>query len=319
MLTNKNSNYKKRAIMKKHRLFKFIVTAFVASIAVSLFAQDEIILDPKDMTPADTGYYIGGVWKDKNDDGIDEFYNGCVDEYGDANHNEAGEQSGFTYNKCMIMPTCWPKDAVDDHGLAEIDHAEGYIQLTKSRYPDTDSAVLGYIITPRIKDLVSLTLETSPDVTSTESRHIYFWIEYSKDNGTTWESSYIEDETTSKKGDSRTYDGSIYFAFEEMMDASAEGPIVIRIMSTPQEQPQRVKIHYVKLVATLAGDVPVNEIKIENATFKVLDNVIYSEEGEIQVYSILGQFMGSGRSVAVQEGIYLVRTSDGSIHKTLIK
>ena len=34
-----------------------------------------------------------------------------------------------------------------------------------------------------------------------------------------------------------------------MIDASEEGPIVLRIMSMPQEQPQRVKVHYVKILA----------------------------------------------------------------------
>ena len=137
-------------------------------MVTNLQAQQDIILDPAELIPADTGYYIGGVDKDKNNDGQDEHYNGCSDEYGDASHNESGEQQGFTYNRCMIMPTCWPKNAVEDHSLAEIDHAEGYIELTKSKYAGTDSASLGYIITPSIANLVSMTLETSPDVSSND-------------------------------------------------------------------------------------------------------------------------------------------------------
>ena len=237
--------------MKKQELLRQTVTTILVVFCISLFAQDEIILDPKDMTPADNGYYIGGIWRDKNNDGIDEFYNGCVDEYSDASHNESGKQFGFTYNRCMIMPTCWPKDADEDHGLAEIEHAEGYIELTKTRYVGTDSVILGYILTPQVENLQSLTLETSPDVSSNDQRHIYFWLEYSKDNGTTWEETYLQDETVSKLGDTRTYDGSIYYQIEEMMNASAEGPIVIRILAAPQLYPQRVKIHYIKIVANL--------------------------------------------------------------------
>lgn len=302
--------------MKKQELLRQTVTAVMVVFCISLFAQEEIILDPKDMTPADTGYYVGGIWKDKNDDGINEFYNGCVDEYGDASHNESGVQFGFTYNRCMIMPTCWPKDADEDHGLAEIDHAEGYIELTKTRYVGTDSAVLGYILTPQVENLQSLTLETSPDVSSNDQRHIYFWLEYSKDNGTTWELTYLQDETVSKKGDVRTYDGSIYFEFEEMMNASTEGPIVIRIIATPQTYPQRVKIHYIKIVADVVSSV--KDVKIEEQAFRVIDNVIYAEKGSVEVFNLLGTSMGSGEYVAVPEGIYIVRTSDGHISKVLV-
>ena len=304
--------------MKKHGLLKLTAMAILVVFGFSLYAQEDIILDPKDMIPADTGYYIGGVWKDKNGDEIDEFYNGCVDEYGDANHNESSEQFGFTYGGCMIMPTCWPKDAVADHGLAEIDHAEGYIQLTRTWYPNTDSAVLGYILSPPIENLQSLTLETSPDVTPLDTRHIYFWLEYSKDFGSTWENAYIQDETLSKKGDTRTYDGSVYLEFEEMKTASTESPIVIRILTAPQPEsyPQRLKIHYIKLVADKVNSI--DKVKPDDPIFRVIDNVIYAENGSIEVFSILGRFMGSGNSIAVPEGIYIVKTSGGRISKVLV-
>ncbi|MBN2275970.1 MAG: hypothetical protein JXR41_01615 [Bacteroidales bacterium] len=306
--------------MKKQKFLKQTFTAFLAAIGLVIFAQEDIILDPAALIPADTGYYIGGVYKDKDQDGTDEFYNGCVDEYGDASHNESGVQQGFTYNLCMIMPTCWPKDAVDDHDLAEIEHAEGYIELTKSKYPGTDSAQLGYIISPPLQNLVSLYLETSPDVSSNDSRHIYFWVEYSKDYGATWEMSYIQDETISKAGDSRTYDGSVYLEFEEMKTASTEGPIVIRIMSTPQESPpgpQRVKIHYLKIVADKAS--AIQPVTIDCPEIKILNNTIYNEDNTIEVYNMLGQFIGRGRSVQVPDGIYIVKTPEGSTQKVFVE
>lgn len=304
--------------MKNKGLLKPCIAVILIVLCLGLFGQEEIILEPKDMTPADTGYYIGGIWKDKNNDGTEEFYNGCLDEYGDANHNEAGVQFGFTYNSCMIMPSCWPKDAADDHALAMIDHAEGYIELTKSRYIDTDSAIMGYIITPPVKNLVSMYLETSPDVSSNPQRHIYFKIEYSKDGGTTWENAFIQDETISKSGDARTYDGSTYLEFEEMKTASVTSPIVIRILSDPQPlaQPQRVKIHYIKIVANKVS--AVNEVKTEEPAFRVVDNIIYAEKGSIEVFSILGRLMGSGNSVAVPEGIYIIRTSAGQVSKVFV-
>ena len=306
--------------MKKQKFLKQTLTALLAFMGMGLFAQEEIILEPKDMIPADTGYYIGGVYKDKNDDGTDEFYNGCVDEYGDANHNESGVQFGFTYNRCMIMPTCWPKNAVDDHGLAEIDHAEGYIELTKSKYPGTDSAQLGYLISPPLANLVSLYLEASPDVSSNDSRHIYYWIEYSKDNGTTWEESYIQDETISKAGDAHTYDATTHLEFEEMVNASKEGPIVVRIMATPQETPpgpQRVKIHYVKIVAEKAS--AIRPVTLDNPSVRILNNMIVAGDVAVEVYNTLGQLMGSGRSVQVPDGIYVVKYPSGKTQKIFVE
>jgi hypothetical protein len=307
-------------IMKKHKLFKQSVTALLAFMGMSLFAQEEIIFSPKDLIPADTGYYIGGVTKDKNQDGIPEFYNGCIDEYGDASHNEAGVQQGFTYNRCMIMPTCWPKNAVDDHALAEIEHAEGYIELTKSKYPGTDSAQLGYIISPAVTNLVSLYIEASPDVSSNDTRHIYYWIEYSKDGGTTWEETYIQDETISKAGDAHTYDASVYLEFEEMVNASKEGPVVLRIMSTPQETPpgpQRVKIHYLKIMADKVS--AIKPVTLDFPLVKVLNNTIYMEDASIEVYNMLGQHMGSGESIQVPDGIYLVKYPSGKIQKIRVE
>ncbi|MBN1414482.1 MAG: hypothetical protein JW973_05230 [Bacteroidales bacterium] len=306
--------------MKKQKFLKQILTAFLAFIGMMLFAQEEIIFDPAALIPADTGYYIGGVWKDKNDDGVDEFYNGCVDEYGDANHNEAGVQQGFTYNGCMIMPTCWPKDADEDHNLAEIEHAEGYIELTKTKYLDTDSAIMGYIISPPVENLVSLLIEASPDVSSNQDRHIYYWIEYSKDNGATWEMTYIQDETTSKLGDAHTYDATTHLEFDEMVNASKDGPIVLRIMSTPQAippGPQRVKIHYLKIMADKVN--AINPVTLDDPLVKVLDNTIYVETGTIDVYNMLGQHMGAGKSVWVPDGIYLVRYPAGKTQKIIVE
>jgi len=307
-------------IMKKQKLLKQTMTALLAFMGMSLFAQEDIILSPKDLIPADTGYYIGGVTKDKNQDGIPEFYNGCADEYGDASHNESGVQQGFTYNRCMIMPTCWPKDAVDDHSLAAIEHAEGYIELTKSKYPGTDSAQLGYIISPPVINLVSLYLEASPDVSSNDSRHIYYWIEYSKDGGTTWEESYIQDETISKAGDAHTYDASVYLEFEEMVNASKEGPIVLRILSTPQATPpgpQRVKIHYVKIVADKIS--AIRPVTPDNPMLRVFNNTIYSENNTIEVYNMVGQLIGSGKSIQVPDGIYLVKYPSGTMQKIWVE
>jgi hypothetical protein len=310
--------------MKKILHFKSLTMLIAACMPAGLMAQQDIIFDPAELIPADTGYYIGGVWKDKNLDGIDEFYNLCVDEYGDSHHWEWGEQQGFTYNDCMIMPTCWPKDADEDHSEAEIDHPEGYIELTKTKYVGTDSARMGYIISPAIENLVSLTLETSPDVSYNDQRSIKFWVEYSTDNGETWEASYIEDETRSKKGDARTYDGSVYVEFGDMKAASAEGPIVIRIMSKPLIEDsyvsQRVKIHWLKIVADpsteSAGTIPYTN----PGNIRVFKRTISATGEIIQVFNITGQHIGYGKEVTVKDaGIYIVRMESGAAHKVFVK
>jgi hypothetical protein len=309
--------------MRKNRLFKQISTAFIALMAAGIYAQEDFILDPSQLVPADTGYYIEGVHKDKDQDGSDEFYNGCVDEYGDANHNESDIQQGFRYNRCMIMPTCYPKDAVSDPSAAEIDHAEGYIELTKTKYVGTDSAVMGYIVSPSIENLVSLALETSPDVSASDQRHIYFLIEYSKDNGENWENAYIQDETTSKKGDLHEY-SSTNADFNKMITASQSGSIVLRVMTKPQIQigdkieyaSQRLKVHYLKIVGEKGS--AVRSLIVEKPELQIVNNTIYCENNTMKVYNTLGQFMGTGNSVAVKNGIYIVRFENGATRKILV-
>jgi Neuraminidase (sialidase) len=307
--------------MKKHRLFKKAFTFAIWAFGICLYAQQVIILDPSTMVPADTGYYIGGVNKDKNGDGVDEFYNGCVDEYGDSDHRENGKQQGFTYNKSMIMPDCWPKDAIDDHSKAKIDHAEGYIQLTKSKYPGTDSASLGYIICPAVEELVNLSLEVSPDATRTNERPIDWWIEYSKDNGATWENTYLQDGlpvSDKKYGEEHFYDGSTFLEFEEMKTASKTSPIVLRIMSRPQTEAytaQRLKVHYIEINAK---SVSVRNVIADTEKIRVSNNVISVEDGSIEVFNLLGQFMGSGMSVSVKSGVYIVRFESGKTQKILV-
>ncbi len=311
----------KLCIMRKIRLIQFITTAFTMLLAVSVCAQEDIILDPAELVPADTGYYEGGVEKDKNDDGIMEFYHECDDEYGDASHNESSVQQGFTYNRCMIMPTCWPKDAIEDH-TANIEHPEGYIELTKTKYIGTDSAVMGYIISPPVKNLVSLTLEVSPDV-SYKTNPIYYQIEYSKDNGATWGDTLIVTETQSKDGEEHVYDKTDA-EFQKMIDESKATSIVLRIMTKPQIQigdnieyaSQRLKIHYLTIVAERASSV--RTPFADKPKIKVFDHMIYSENSKISVYNTLGQFMGSGNTVSVKSGIYIIRAENGTTQKILI-
>ncbi len=242
----------------KHRYFySFILLSFITVFVNNLFAQNYIEFEPYYLTPdADGWYYSGGWVSDGWDDST--FYYGCDMEYRDADHWESGIQQGFTYANTIIMPTCWPKDAESDGVGSNV--SQGYIQLGKSMYYGTDSATYAYLISPELKNLDSLSIQLSPDVTPTSSRLISLDLEYSKDGGTTW--SYDNDEiyicvnATSKSGstvhlNSDDSDWGMYF--KEFMESSESNSIIIRFMSTDRsyfsQGSQRIKIHNIKIYA----------------------------------------------------------------------
>lgn len=308
-------------IMKSTTILRSLAILLLGAMAFELSAQQEIILDPSALIPSDSGYYLGGVWKDENNDGVDEFYNGCTDYYGDSQHFEADTQQDFSYANCMVMPACWPKDAQEDNSLSNIEHGEGYIQLTKSRYYGTDSAKLGYIISPPLRNLETMTLEVSPDVSSNDQRKIMFWIEYSTDLGETWEASYIQEATDSKAGNTKEITGTFsHFEWLDMKAASIEGPVLLRIMSRPETesyQPQRVKVHWVEIVADLETGirdvVPAGPVRIS-----VYEGAVSAGE-ELRVYTISGQLAGYGKTVRIdQPGIYIVHTASGYTSKVFV-
>jgi hypothetical protein len=314
-------------------IYTHIFTSLMLLFAcVSIIAQEEIIFSPADLIPHDDGYYVSGVWVDENEDGVMEFHNGCDDYYEDEpdgspdwfynpheNHAETGEQQGFKYVNCMIMPTCEHKSEPIDPPVAL-----GYIQLHACLWSNTDSAIISYIQTPPVSNLVSLTLETSSDVSINPSRSIPYNIEYSKDYGTTWEYTYLSDHVLTQGGSRITYDGSIYYQFEEMMNASTESPIVLRIITNDRavagsEQGQFVKVHLLKLTADLVTSV--NRVKTgQPAKYQVRDLTITVVRSTLQVYNLTGQLIGSGTKVTVPySGIYIVRLTDMAVHKVYIK
>lgn len=304
--------------MKTNLLFKLINVAIMAIVGTNLIAG-EITLDPSQLIPADTGYYIGGAWKDENKDGVKEFYNECYDAYGDASHNEISTQQGFYYHKCMIMPTCTSKSTQIDPPVAT-----GYIELTKTKYLGTDTAIMGYIITPPFTNLVSLYMETSSDISINPSRQVPYIIEYSTDIGVTWDTiNFIKDNIAAEGGYRVTYekDGA-FVEFNKMIEASLAGPIKLRISSVQQPSPpgsQRVKIHKITITAdrSTVGIKPA--VLAEKYSVKVIGNLIEANIGNIAVYNQLGQILGSGKSVSVRSGMYIVKTANGATHKVIVR
>jgi hypothetical protein len=297
--------------MKTNLLNKMCIVAVFTAFCTSA-RTEEIKLEPSKLVPADTGYYIGGAWKDENKDGVKEWYNGCFDAYGDASHNETGTQQGFYYHKCMIMPDCGSKSTQIDPPVTL-----GYIELTKTKYLGTDSAVMGYIVSPAIKNLVSLFMEASSDVSVQASRPIPYTVEYSKDAGITWELTYFLDNVATEGGYRVTYEkDGLFTEFNEMITASQAGPIKLRIMSGEQ----RVNIHLLIITAERAdvsvpnthASKPVNLVRINNNTIEAIS-------GSISVYNQMGQLITSGNTVTVKSGLYIVRSINGEVQKVVIE
>jgi hypothetical protein len=295
---------------------------------VSLIAQDEIIFKPSELTPHEDGYYIAGFNRDKNGDGIPEFYNKCDDEYEDdlsdgiydphVNHEETGEQQSFKYFNCLIMPTCVHKS---DPITPPVD--TGYIQMSACQFTGTDTAILSYIQSPPINNLVSIYLETSADVSINESdRKIPYKIEYSKDFGTTWEKEYIYDDVKDQGGYRVTYDSESSI-LQTMIDASKLSPIVLRIITNDRSQlkpyqGQFVKLHALKITGEI-GKTNIRRNFSDDLNIQIRNLTIYSDES-VSVFNIMGQYIGTGMYIQVPaSGIYLVRTENGPVQKILVK
>ena len=287
--------------MKKKFFYSVAIAALTVALSTTVCAQ-EIIFDPSLLEPDPEGYYIAGHIKDEV------FYDSCSQEFQEFHHFEAGTQQDFAYDKCMIMPTCPSKNEPSEVSL-------GYIQMAKAYNLGTDTAIFGSITGPAVTNLQSYYVETSPDVTPLDTRHIYFLVEYSKDGGATWEPNAIKDETLTKNGDSHTYEaGGLFFAFDEMIAASQEGPIHLRVSSGAD---QRVRIH--KIIITAEAHSGITPQVLYDKPFDVINNLIIAREGTVTVYNILGKLIDTGKTVYVNEGIYIVRTADGNTHKVCIR
>jgi hypothetical protein len=307
---------------------KILIFTSLAIITIKLSGQEEIIFTPAELIPHDEGYYISGVEVDEDQDGNMEFHNGCEDYYEDdlsdgiydphVNHEETGEQQDFKYFNCLIMPTCGHKGTSIDPPVAV-----GYIQISACQFSNTDSAIYSYIQSPAISNLVSIYMETSADVSINDSRKVPYNIEYSKDFGVTWENDYLMDLVENQGGYRVTYDGSEYSVIQNMIDASKVSPIIIRIITNDRSvdrpyQGQFVKLHALTVTAEKASGL--NNISQNRLYIKIQKQAIISEKGNIEVFNLMGQFIGTGDLVRVPyQGIYLVKPESGPVQKVLVQ
>ncbi len=326
--------------MKTINFFKTSLTFLAILSGSALLASDLIEFEPADLDPDADGWYLSGGYvyeiTAEGDTTSSTFYDGCDEEYDDADHWETGTQKNFYYKNAIIMPACWPLD-VEDANSDESNVTKGYIQLGKTKYTksygsDNDSSQFAYILSPSIENLDSFSIQVSPDVTYNEkTRKIQLDIEYSTDGGETWSwdatGAYIQLEVQSKFGEefhlnTNNSDWGKYFDYFQTVSQSS--PIIIRFMSTDNsyenQGSQRVKIHNVKIYADEATTAIDDAVEIDQITITVRDHTISTADGsQIAVYNYLGQTMGIGTSVSVQTGIYIVRTADGQAQKVLVK
>lgn len=309
--------------MKRNLLLKILSAAIVAVMGVSLYAQDFIEFLPSELTPnPDSGYYIVGY--DKDEGGTLVHYDSCTNEFQGFHHFEAGEYNGFTYREAMVMPDCPPKNDPPTEGLKL-----GYIQLKKAKYPGTDSADYGEIMSPPISNLSEMEVHFSVDVTPLSNRPVVAWIQYSTDDGATWANdAFIQWKVTegAKAGVIEIYNSdhaSQGLAFQALALASQTAPIRLRIVAAvswpidPSEYAQRVRVFYWKIAGTALGT---NNVLVpEKPFYKIIDNVVMGIDGKIEVFNLLGQQIARSESVSLTSGVYIVRGPQGNVDKIRIK
>ncbi len=316
-----------------------IASFAILLIGKSVLAVDPIEFSPYYLTPDPAGFYKTGSYKYETDAEGNKtdstLYYGCSTETNDSDHWETDTQQNYVYQNTVIMPECWPLDADQETGDGSLVD-QGYIQLGKTKYTGTDSANLCYIISPKIQNLDSISVQISPDATPQKTRKIGLNIEYSLDNGSTWSGSndedvYIQIDATSKYGETHhmsTSNSNMVNEFGDFVTASESG-ILIRFMSidvststTYTQGSQRCKVHNIKIYAEEATTTTAieNASVIDQTTITINDHTISTKDGsQIAVFNYLGQTMGIGTSVSVQTGIYIVRTEDGQAQKVLVK
>ncbi|MBN1184867.1 MAG: hypothetical protein JXB49_21455 [Bacteroidales bacterium] len=304
------------------KLLLFLVSPMLYT---NLFAQDTtFIFDASEVTPDDSGYYAYGIPADVDENGtIDEgeWASKCMDFYEDyanfSNNDESGVYNGFSYTGGMVMPDCEPKYNTDPPAIPD-----GYVQL---RVSATLDSAIGAIISPEIVNLVSISMDLSSDVSVRSDRVVAFFLEYTTDDGTTWEADMLDDDLyslTEQAGAAHAfYDSATSEELRPMIAASKAGPIKLRLMVPTYALGGRLlDVHKIEITATKPV-VSSRDLLANNQTrmFEIRDNLIIAKSAEIIVFNILGQRIGSGKMVAVERGIYIVKAPDGFVQKVYVR
>lgn len=337
-------------MMKTRQIKNLWMTALVALFAIQgALAQDDftpvdttLVMDPAMFNPADTGYFVAGVNKDLDEDGIPEFYNGCYDAYGDADHKEDGTQNGWTYENVIIFRGC--ELVADDDVIKGDQPAENWpsvgniIQVTKHKYALTDSAEYGYIASPAFTNLQSVTVKVGTDLSINPNRQIFMLIEASTDGGETWEyvdndgEAFVIQQLTNQGGDIHTYTAGAGEGFDAIIAASEAQPIQLRFLPVPppftDANGERLKFWEITIDAQTApstgggGGGALSTVDRSQLNPFVVRDYTFIATGahDLHVYTLSGVEIGSGKRVQVCEsGLYIVKTVDGGARKIYLK
>lgn len=322
----------------KHSFYTFLVFAFII-VPFVIQAQTEFKLNAAALIPQEQGFFLGGVSYDFNDDGLEDYINGCPGDFDFEDyerrdpfhviydlHNETGTQQGYTFKNCMILSKCDQKY----ESTLEPAISKGFIQIRP--LIDTSDVELkwSYILSPEIRNIRSITMETSPDVhIQPDRRLIPYNIEVSKDGGLTFsEDIYLSDVVQSDMGYRVTYDAESNEDFADIQSISKNFNVVLRFTSNYDEsglgayKGQYVKIHQITIVADSAAyDIPVinSADQITKDLLRVQNGKLSAINGPIKVYNLSGMYVGGGESVTVNKGLYIVMTSDLKKHKIFIR
>lgn len=317
-----------------------IVSLALVGVCHLSYAQTEFELIGGDLIPHEDGFFLGGVTYDFNNDGHPDYISGCPGDFDFEDyerrdpadvtyelHNESGEQGGFTYKNCMILPVC---DAKYPSELSPpLSH--GFVQMRPGIDTSDVDLADSYIESPEISNLVSITMETSPDVSIQASRQIPYIIEYSIDGGETYDQDYfILDVVQSQEGYRVTYTPETNEVVEKMSADSKTQNIKLRFI-TNSDSPglgthkgQYVKVHKITIVAdSAATDLPDLALSadqmVKEDPVKIRNSVVFVEKGSLSVYNLSGRLIGSGREVQVNRGLYVVVTDKGFRKKILMQ
>lgn len=326
---------------------KIYFTLIIPFLSVWAEAQTEFSLIAGELEPHDDGLYVAGVTFDFNNDGTDEFANGC--QYIDGQemydfesyerrdpfevtydlHKETGTQFGYSYKNCLIMAACDAKyestlDPVQSHGFIQI---RPLIDTT-----DVDLA-WSYIMSPYVRNIQSITMETSADVSiQPDTRHIPYNIEYSLDSGKTFVFDYYIPDMVQERGGYRaTYDIDNSADLAQMNADSQDKNIILRFSGNfdTQDRPnkgQYVKIHKIVIVADSArantgggggggtGVLALDNLR-SNSPITIKNNMISTSDEWVTMYALSGQVLATGREIPVRKGFYIVTTSSGYSRK----
>lgn len=320
---------------------KLLLIGILIQSISEAYSQVEFTLQSSELIPHDEGFFLGGVSYDFNGDGLDEFINGCpgdfdFEDYERRNpaevtydlHTESGEQFGFTYKNCMILPVCEAKYP------SELEPAlsSGFIQM-RPLIDTTDTDLMySYILSPEISNLQSITMETSADVSiQPDRRLIPYNIEYSIDGGETFvQDYYISDVVAAQGGYRVTYDAETNEDFAQIQSDSKTKNVILRFVTNVDNsnlgayKGQYVKVHKIVVVADSAMTTS-GEIILSNAPTLLSDPILIRngyasvESGTVTAYTISGQFIGSGDSVKLGKGLNVLTTNSGFRKKVFIK